>query len=259
MRHLKHAVLALAAFALAPAVSFGQGMTAGTGLAGSIHDFVGGAGLPGNTQPAGLCTFCHTPHKAQSTKLLWNHTLSASTFSWSDATSTTGGTVLPTIAPAYQGASVRCLSCHDGTVAIGDVSWFSEGPKVLNTSTMGGVYAQGVLTGGGTGGGDMKGNHPVAVPFPFGNVAGLYNGITTGTGVDTSEWQANPTSTGIRLFTDAAGSITAGATPGKTGIECSSCHDPHNGKTVPTTSDFFLRGDMTGNSATYICLKCHKK
>ena len=75
-----------------------------------------------------------------------------------------------------------------------------------------------------------------------------------------NEWQADPTTNGIRLFTDVGGSVTAGATAGKTGIECSSCHDPHNGVgKVPTTSDFFLRGEMTGNSATYICLKCHKK
>jgi hypothetical protein len=264
MRTLRYVALAAAAFALSPAISFGQ-MSAGTGLSLTPHDFVGGpAAVNGGT--VGLCTFCHTPHKAQSTRLLWNHTLSSNTFSWSDAATTTGGTNLPNISPAYQGASVRCLSCHDGTVAIGDVSWFAEKPNngagALNTLTV--LTAPGQVTPGefaiASTGGDLKGNHPVAIPFPFGNVASTYNGNTTGSNVDTSEWQANPTTAGIRLFTDTGGgSITAGATAGKTGIECSSCHDPHNGHTVPTTSDFFLRGNFTGSDANYICNKCHKK
>ena len=63
MRHLRHTVLALAALALAPAISFGQvAMIPGAGLTGSIHDFVGGVGTSANTQAVGLCTFCHTPH-----------------------------------------------------------------------------------------------------------------------------------------------------------------------------------------------------
>ena len=51
----------------------------------------------------------------------------------------------------------------------------------------------------------------------------------------------------------------AGATAGSTGIECSSCHDPHNKQAV---DDLFLRGTLTGNTGGptgYICLKCHQK
>lgn len=263
MRHAKHAVLALAAFALAPAVCFAAPGDAGTGLTSTPHDFVAGPANQNGTTAVGLCTFCHTPHKAQSTRLLWNHALSINTFSWTDAASTTGGTTLPNIVPGYQGASVRCLSCHDGSVAIGDVSWFKEGPAVANTLKMGDVGQlnnEFVITGGGTGGSDMKGNHPVAIPFPYGNASSTYNGITTGAQVDLNEWQADPTANGIRLFTNTGSNFTAGATGGSTGIECSSCHDPHNGVgKVPTTSDFFLRGNFTGNDSNYICLKCHKK
>ena len=43
----------------------------------------------------GLCTFCHTPHKALSTLLLWNHTLSTNSFRW-DMAATTAGTTFPT-------------------------------------------------------------------------------------------------------------------------------------------------------------------
>jgi hypothetical protein len=257
-------LLAGAAVAM-PAIAFAQ---AGAGLAGTPHDFVNGPLGPTNSTAVGLCTFCHTPHKAQSTRLLWNHTLSGNTFNWSDAATTTGGTTLPSILPAYKGASVRCLSCHDGTVAIGDVSWFAEGPRnganALNPTLMGAapnqINNEFVITGGGTGGSDLKGNHPIAVPFPWGNAVGTYNAITTGSAVNTAEWKADPSANGIRLFHDnGGGDISAGAVAGKTGIECSSCHDPHNGASVPATSDFFLRGNYTGADANYLCNKCHTK
>jgi len=96
--------------------------TPAAGLSGTRHDFAyrtmfletqtaaaGGPGVPGGV---GLCTYCHTPHSASSTALLWNHTLSASTFTWSEV-ATGGGTPYPTIGPTYRGPTVKCLSCHD--------------------------------------------------------------------------------------------------------------------------------------------------
>ncbi len=71
-----------AAWALAPP----DAMAA---IAGTDHDF--SANAPGGQ----LCVACHTPHHANSTLLLWNHVLSALSYSWSDATETTGGTKLP--------------------------------------------------------------------------------------------------------------------------------------------------------------------
>lgn len=244
MKIPRQMALALA-LTLAPGIAFATG-----GITGTSHDFVG----TGTAPTAGLCTYCHTPHKAQSTRLLWNHTMSANTFSWTDASTTTGGTNLPSIAPAYSGASVRCLSCHDGTVAIGDVSWFGEGkPAPLSNQMLTGEFQ---ITSGTTAS-DLKGNHPIAVPYPYGDAANTYNGITTGAGVALTEFKADPTASGIRLFTDTGSGMVGGATALKTGIECSSCHDPHNGATA--TGDLFLRGNMTGSDSNYICNKCHTK
>lgn len=236
----------LSAFALAPPLVWAQ---IGDGIQGTDHDF-SGTGSP----PTGLCTFCHTPHKAQSQALLWNHTLSQNTFSWTDA-ATTAGTLYPTFqGDTYQGATAKCLSCHDGSVAIGDIGWWNAaGPVNLDSTT----HGQGDTVNVGFGG-DMTGNHPVAMPFPFNNASSTYNGSTTGAGITLGDWKADPQTTGIRLFTDdGAGAITAGATAGQTGIECSSCHDPHNGTGVQDV--FFLRGLIGGNTADYICIKCHTK
>jgi len=264
---------ALAVLALAPALSWA--LVGGEGLLDTPHDFAtngagtaagggtgAGNGISAASTPVGLCTFCHTPHKAQTSQLLWNHTLSANNFSW-DATNTTAGTLFPTFAGGtYKGPTAKCLSCHDGSVAIGDIAWFGESshqgagnalvPEVMPIGEFLITKVQG--------GGDLSGNHPVAMPFPANNTASTYNGVTTGAGAILTDWQPNPTLTSnIRLFTDpGTGSISAGVTTGKTGIECSSCHDPHNKQSV---DDLFLRGKLVGSTQAdgYICLQCHTK
>jgi Zn-finger protein len=233
----------------------------GTGIENSAHDFRAQAALDGNT--VGVCTFCHTPHRAQSTRLVWNHTLSSETYEWLDIDSTTGGTPLPTFDSSWQGVSKNCLSCHDGTVAIGDVAWFNAaaatGIDALSDHQHDDPNDPGKITFASANDGDLSGNHPVAVPFPFGSTPNVYNGATNGTQAAASGWQADPEAAGIRLFNDdGAGQVTAGSVAGRTGIECSSCHDPHNGAQVEDV--YFLRGLLTGGAADgYICLKCHDK
>ena len=219
----------------------------GTGIAGTDHDF-SNIGNPAT----GLCTFCHTPHKALSTLLLWNHKLSTNTFKW-DVPATTAGTPFATFTgDTYKGPTAKCLSCHDGSVAVGDINWWNGGtPGVpLDLTKIGAGDSHNVGFGGA-----MAGNHPVAMPYPYQNAKNTYNGNTTGPGAELGEWVTQPASP-IRLFNDTGGNITAGAVAGLTGIECSSCHDPHNKASV---DEFFLRGELKGNTTAYICLKCHIK
>jgi hypothetical protein len=258
-------MVAAAVVALAPLVSWGA---PGDGIAGTAHDFASGAGngivsnLGGSAPGVGLFTYCHTPHKAMSTLLLWNHTLSANNFSW-DVPKTTAGTDFATFAGgSYKGPTAKCLSCHDGSVAVGDIAWYKEaartGADALSTLKMGDIEPNFVVGGGGS----MAGNHPVAMPYPFGQAANTYNGKTTGTAAVLTEWQTNPSAlaaANIRLFNDdGTGNISAGGADGKTGIECSTCHDPHN---KAAKDDWFLRGMVTGSAQTdgYLCLQCHIK
>ncbi|MBW2716274.1 MAG: cytochrome c3 family protein [Deltaproteobacteria bacterium] len=226
----------------------------GDGLALSAHDFTDDASVA-----VGLCTFCHTPHRAQQTKLLWNHTLSSLSYSWADTTVTTNGTTLPTFDNTWQGVSKNCLSCHDGTVAIGDIAWFDATPNQnLFADQHNDPADPRLITFAVPGTGDMSGNHPVAHPFPYQGAASTYNSVSSGTEVVASGWVADPTAGGIRLFNDdGSGNVSAGPIAGQTGIECSSCHDPHNGTQV--LGEYFLRGTLTGSDSNYICLKCHDK
>ena len=248
---------ALAILALWPTIVRAAPGDPGTGLIKTAHDFSGKSvtGGDGGTYTTGLCTFCHTPHRAMSTLLLWNHTLSTATYSW-DVPKTTAGTNFPTFkGDTYNGPTAKCLSCHDGSVAIGDVAWFGGGKPATPLDT---IHMPSAFNVGATDGilGSMKGNHPVAMPYPYLNTKNTYNGVTTGDSATLSEWQPTPLAN-VRMFNDdGSGNISAGVIAGKSGIECSSCHDPHNKQSV---DDLFLRGMIGGSDTTYLCLKCHIK
>ena len=258
----KRVILVVALVLAMPLVALG-GTTPGSGFASSVHDFsgenAGTAQRSGAGVTTGPCTFCHTPHKAQETRLLWNHTLSANTFTWSDVTTTMGGTPLPTIATTWTGPTKFCLSCHDGSVAIGDIAWFNRqawtGAAALDTTKHdSGQYNIASPTG------DMAGNHPVAHPYPYQQAQNDYNGTQTGADVYVADFAADPTASGIRLFNEVSpGIVAAGVAAGKTGIECTSCHGVHNEVGI-VQDEPLLRGKIGGASdPDYICMKCHTR
>ena len=182
----------------------------------------------------GQCTKCHTPHQAKSATLLWNHTLQATAYNW-DVPATTAGTPYPTFkGDTYKGATTKCLSCHDGLMSSTDGMWFNR----ASTSSSKYVAAPGSLNTGHevAEGADLSKTHPVAMPYPLNGSPSTYNFVKNGSYIEAAEWVADPMATNkIRLFTDdGAGNIGAGATTGKSGIECTSCHDVHNG---PRTKD----------------------
>ena len=84
--------------------AFGQNIT------GSAHDFSGSGWSSGR-----ICLPCHTPHNADTTETgapLWNHEVTAATFTLYDSPTLDATVSQP------DGNSKLCLSCHDGTVAI---------------------------------------------------------------------------------------------------------------------------------------------
>lgn len=212
----------------------------------------------------GLCTKCHTPHQAKSTKLLWNHTLQSVTYNW-NVPSTTAGTNFPAIkADTYQGPTTKCLSCHDGLLASTDGMWFNRqfvsGSKYqcVNSATTDCSLDSGHEVAAGT---SLSKTHPVAMPYPINGTSNQYNLSLNGT-MEPTEWVADPMAINkIRLFNDdGAGNITAGVVAGKTGMECTSCHDVHNGPRVKDA--MLLTGQLTGSSRApggYICAQCHLK
>lgn len=202
----------------------------------------------------GQCVFCHTPHKGQASLLLWNHRLSTNNYTWSDVSGgkTTGGTSYPTNLRTWTGSTAKCLSCHDGTVSVGALYWANATPNPTVAMTGTDVNASGAINNptyvipDSATGADLKGNHPVGVPYPYANQVATYNGITTGPDVVLSEW--NPTPTGVKIFGAGGGGAP---TSGAAGVECASCHNPHG-----TTNRFMLR---VSTASSQLCLSCHVK
>ena len=272
-------ILILAASLMLPMAAF----AATPGIRNSSHDLSSSSATSTVKNAAGnnqLCVYCHTPHKAASPQLLWNHTATqTSAWTWGSdmdgnaLTKTTAGTTLPT---SLRGSSKRCLACHDGTVALGDVSNAGDGTTGIiaglaniagQTNAAGALVNAGYLVGAT---GNMGGNHPISIPYAGQSayngmdsavagamvgpaVQGGYYDVVTGacaspTGVCTS---APPTDgrdgTAINLIPNVPGGTT------NVGIECASCHEPHNKYGYP----FFARVDVT--NASGLCRSCHNK
>lgn len=199
-----------------------------------------------------ICVFCHTPHNpAGQTKLLWNRT-NPTGDGWTAGNTTTMGTQLPT---AVSSVSAYCLSCHDGATAIGSVTNTSNRLGAITYSGTN-VDAQGRINGTTTRlNTNLQGSHPVSVPYP--RTGKLGYGSVPASGADPTTYNA-PVSAGCVGAANCPGGTAAGASiplytdgSGRLGIECGSCHDPHN-----NAFGSFLR---LANTGSQLCLACHIK
>lgn len=249
MRNILKLVVAIAM--AVPAVSF-----AATGITNSKHNLAStsAAAVKAATETE-LCIFCHIPHRAQTTLTLWNrNNPTTAAYTW-DATATTQGTTLPG-ALANTGTS-KCLSCHDGSLALGDVAHIAAVGNDLNVggpNTTAGVLQSSSAASIGFGG-VMNKNHPVGIPY-FGNAAsGASFGYNAATAVaancDINAVCIDSASGDLPLY----GTAVANAT-----LECGSCHEPHNfddsAAPAATRNVKFLRKNNNGSA---LCLTCHNK
>ncbi len=236
---MKYRVLIIVAAAL-----FAGSAPAGANLASSKHNLsVSGPGTIKATAETERCIFCHIPHNANPGVPLWNHTVTTAAYTMytSDYLTRAGYAT-----PSDVGQRSRlCLSCHDGTVAIGSVYTVRA---VAQTSplAMSGVDAFGKMPGTAAGylGTDLRDDHPVSVKYDSGMT------IVFGSGVRGMELKATAPSinpkpyTGVKLYGTATGTI-------KGYVECTSCHDPHN-----DANGKFL---VVSNTNGALCTACHDK
>lgn len=211
MKTLK-SLLLICGFALVSQLALAQ-------IAGTAHDFELAAWNPTDE----ICVVCHTPHNADLTVVdapLWNHEVTATTFTLYSGTSTFNAGVLGTITQP-DGSSKLCLSCHDGTVAIENF-----GAQAAGTNFMATINADADF------GTNLSDDHPISFTYDAALVA-----------ADGELWPI-ATSSGL------GGTIEADMLfSGK--VQCASCHDVHG-----TGIDYLLR---KSNSGSALCLTCHDK
>ena len=218
----------------------------------TLHNLsVTGTGTVRATAETEICVFCHIPHNATPAVPLWNHDMPTSTYTMYESEYLSRA-AYPL--PAELGTALNqpgllsrlCLSCHDGTVAIGAL-------YMLRGTALGdGLIA---MTGVGTNyemqntssafiGTDLTKHHPVAIKYDT-NVSIAFDSAGSGNNPRTIELLSPPTPP-LKVYTIANIDY----------VECSSCHDPH------LENDKFLRVKTGANYAEKIgttCDSCHSK
>lgn len=168
-----------------------------------------------------ICVFCHTPHNANPAVGLWNHPVNSNSYTVYTTGTIRGDVLQPS------GSTKLCLSCHDGTIALGSLVTATDIIPMVGTAADGTLPTN--TTNLGT---DLRNDHPVSITVQ--NIPGQELRIPT----------LDPA---IKYVTNQ-GQVT---------VECTSCHDPHNdayGK--------FLRKyniDIATGKGSQICLACHEK
>jgi predicted CXXCH cytochrome family protein len=218
-----------------------------------------GTGLHFTDTTADMCKFCHIVHNASTTgTALWGRAYSATSLPAFTTATTVAGTALPQTYAALGDATTKCLSCHDGTVALNTtVNRLGTTTVVAasNTIAAGTSTATTVTVGSGVGlasglgyFANLAGQHPVGIPFAGG----------TGSSAATNEYAAF-TTTGcagtVNCTTSGTGGVYIklyGTTAATAKVECGSCHEPHK-----STEPFFLR--VPGTVANARCGSCHIK
>ncbi len=218
-----------------------------------------------------VCVFCHTPHHAtdQLNAPLWNRKLAGVTYTPTSPYKpyNSGSLDAVDISSTPTGRSKLCLSCHDGTLALGSVNVFNGvknppdikmvGSGVTNTNQ---TIPAGL--GADTGftrrlGVDLTNDHPISFTFDSAQAA------RDGELVD----PATSNFLGIR---DHQQGLRPLLPLDDNKVECISCHDPHlRDKTDASKNIKFLRVNrfqqtppVQGSFSPQrdiICLGCHDK
>ncbi len=170
-----------------------------------------GPGSIKSSSESEICIFCHTPHSSQPRVPLWNRDDPGSTYQLYSS-STKDATI-----GQPDGESLMCLSCHDGTVALGQVKSRST---IISFGSI--TY---LPTGKSNMTTDLRDDHPISF---------LYN-----TDLVNADGQLlNPSSITAPVHLDNNGKV-----------QCTSCHDPHKNQ-----YNSFLHQT---NEYSALCNSCH--
>lgn len=159
-----------------------------------------------------ICIFCHTPHNATPNSPLWNKNIQPQSYIvYASPTLKAGNAGL---LPQPSGPTKLCLSCHDGTIAIGAV----VNPAGGITMAGGGMIPVGGLSDFGL---NISSHHPVSFPYS--------------TALPNAELVTLPPPNLVFGGADAE-------------VHCTTCHNPHD-----NTNGMFLAVDNRYSALCTAC------
>lgn len=170
-----------------------------------------------------ICVFCHTPHNGNTMAPLWNRSDPGGPYSmyWSPTMD-----AYPSAAAAPQpgGSTKLCLSCHDGTIALGATA-------ASGTIAMAGGVTTLPSSSGAYFGTDLSGHHPVSFRVTDQIIA-----------TNNSKGDM-PLKSLAQMRANAVAHIDSFDY-----VQCASCHDAHKNP---------FGGFLRTASQDAICLACH--
>jgi predicted CXXCH cytochrome family protein len=213
----KTARVLLVLFALTAALLSAQpSHVGGESILDTKHNLsVGGSGDIVATDEKRVCIFCHTPHHASPVTPLWSREVGGSVYDLYASTTLKAQPGQPT------GASRLCLSCHDGTIALGMLYGASEPITFVGgVTTLPLSLASNLQT-------DLSDDHPIS--FSYTTSLASENGELRDPGTLPPE---------IKL---EEGHL----------LQCTACHNPHKNP--------YGKFQVMDNHSSALCKACHDK
>lgn len=183
------------------------------------HDLSPGSSSPVHGIASQGCLYCHAPHSGLGGSIpspLWDEQLSAATYTlYGSSTYLEKGTQ-----PMLGADSSLCLSCHDGTVALGQTIAYKTIPI---TGSMKSTDIFGTA---------LQSSHPFSLVLPMKDSPDLVATLV-------SQGKTGDPTGRVRLV--------------KGNVECTSCHNPHVQAGDPVNLNFLV----VDSSSSQMCLDCH--
>ena len=181
--------------------------TAWADIATSKHNL--SASGPGTVKAASedqICVFCHAPHNSSPGAPLWNRQTPAATYLPYTSSTSKAAAGQPTR------GSLLCLSCHDGTIALG---------QVLNRATPISMAAGVSTMPAGSAsllGTDLSGDHPISF---------AYTDSVNNSPTNTLKLPGDVLTTTLPVGNNLVNQTVDKAFLKSGNVQCTSCHDVH--------------------------------
>ena len=186
-----------------------------TGDVMGVHNLGPGSQSPIQGARPDACAYCHAPHSGLNTGL-WNQKLTTQVYTTYTSTTEANTGRQPTLGRV----SNQCLSCHDGTVAVGNTVAYGQ------LTMRGSMNAQDIFAS------NMQSQHPFSLATPL---------------KDNVDLVATLAASGKTADATGAVKLIGG------NVECTSCHDPHVQARDLVSQNFLVKDSSYGA----LCLACH--
>ena len=180
-----------------------------------MHNLGPGSKSPVTGARTDSCSYCHAPHSGLNMGL-WNQKLTTQTYTM--YTSNTEKNI--GMQPVLNSDSNMCLSCHDGTVAVGSTVAYGQVTMRGSMNTLDMFSSK------------MQSSHPFSLVTPLKDNVHLVASLA-------ANGKTADITGSVQLINNS--------------VECTSCHNPHVQAKDLVSQNFLVKDGSSGQ----LCLSCH--